>query len=57
MVTPLQEKMFCTLGGNIPYHHIEDGFDACQQLVKRSFDDQQLMQGGLNSATRLMALF
>jgi len=54
MVTPLQEKMFCTLGGNIRTIAIEDDFDACQQLVKQSFDDRQLVEAiGLNSANSI----
>ena len=53
-VTPLQEKLFCTLGGNIRTIAIEDDFDACQQLVKRSFDDQPLVETlGLNSANSI----
>ena len=33
---------------------IEDDFDACQQLVKQSFDDQQLVATiGLNSANSI----
>lgn len=61
MVTPLQEKLFCTLGGNIRTIAIEADFDACQSLVKQSFDDPQLVSMlGLNSANsinvaRLMA--
>lgn len=53
-VTPLQEKLFCTLGGNIRTVAIEDDFDACQKLVKQSFDDTQLVQAlGLNSANSI----
>jgi threonine synthase len=53
-VTPLQEKLFCTLGGNIRTIAIEDDFDACQQLVKQSFDDSQLVRElGLNSANSI----
>jgi len=53
-VTPLQEKLFCTLGGNIRTVAIEDDFDACQQLVKQSFDDHQLVETlGLNSANSI----
>ncbi len=53
-VTPLQEKLFCTLGGNIRTVAIEDDFDACQQLVKQSFDDAQLVaEVGLNSANSI----
>lgn len=54
MVTPLQEKMFCTLGENIHTIAIEDDFDACQQLVKQSFDDRELVKTvGLNSANSI----
>lgn len=54
MVTPLQEKLFCTLGGNIRTIAIEDDFDACQKLVKQSFDDPQLVKDvGLNSANSI----
>ena len=53
-VTPLQEKLFCTLGGNIRTVAIEDDFDACQQLVKQSFDDSHLVEMlGLNSANSI----
>jgi threonine synthase len=53
-VTPLQEKLFCTLGGNIRTIAIEDDFDACQKLVKQSFDDPQLVDAiGLNSANSI----
>ncbi len=53
-VTPLQEKLFCTLGGNIRTVAVEDDFDACQDLVKQSFDDPELVQTlGLNSANSI----
>ncbi len=53
-VTPLQEKLFCTLGGNIRTIAIEDDFDACQRLVKQSFDDPRLVKElGLNSANSI----
>ena len=53
-VTPLQEKLFCTQGGNIRTIAIEDDFDACQQLVKQSFDDSKLVEAiGLNSANSI----
>jgi threonine synthase len=53
-VTPLQEKLFCTLGGNIRTIAIEDDFDACQELVKQSFDDERLVEAiGLNSANSI----
>jgi len=53
-VTPLQEKLFCTLGGNIKTIAIKDDFDACQKMVKQSFDDRQLVEHlGLNSANSI----
>ncbi|OEF22611.1 threonine synthase [Vibrio rumoiensis] len=60
-ISPLQEKLFCTLGGNIHTVAIDGDFDACQALVKQAFDDQELREEiGLNSAnsiniSRLMA--
>jgi threonine synthase len=53
-VTPLQEKLFCTLGGNVRTVAIEDDFDACQKLVKQSFDEPTLVAAlGLNSANSI----
>lgn len=53
-ISPLQEKLFCTLGDNIHTIAIESDFDACQALVKQAFDDQQLRQQlGLNSANSI----
>ena len=53
-VTPLQEKLMCTLGGNIRTIAIDDDFDACQKMVKQLFDDPQLVQDiGLNSANSI----
>ncbi|MCX9590364.1 threonine synthase [Vibrio cholerae] len=60
-ISPLQEKLFCTLGKNIHTLAINGDFDACQALVKQAFDDAELRQQiGLNSAnsiniSRLMA--
>ncbi|KKA45403.1 MULTISPECIES: threonine synthase [unclassified Salinivibrio] len=60
-ISPLQEKLFCTLGGNIHTVAINGTFDDCQSLVKQAFDDSELRQAiGLNSAnsiniSRLMA--
>lgn len=60
-ISPLQEKLFTTLGGNIHTVAIEADFDACQQLVKTAFDDAEVREGlHLNSAnsiniSRLMA--
>ena len=53
-ISELQEKMFTTLGGNIKTVAIKGTFDDCQQLVKQSFDDRQLVeQIGLNSANSI----
>ncbi|MFA0265714.1 threonine synthase [Vibrio cyclitrophicus] len=60
-ISPLQEKLFCTLGQNIHTVAIDGDFDACQALVKDAFDDAELRKEiGLNSAnsiniSRLMA--
>ncbi|MFA0440505.1 threonine synthase [Vibrio sp. 10N.286.49.C2] len=60
-ISPLQEKLFCTLGKNIHTVAIDGDFDACQGLVKQAFDDAELRKEiGLNSAnsiniSRLMA--
>ncbi len=53
-ISPLQEKLFCTLGGNITTIAIEGTFDDCQAMVKQAFDDQELKQAiGLNSANSI----
>ncbi|BDU38467.1 threonine synthase [Vibrio nigripulchritudo] len=60
-ISPMQEKLFCTLGKNIHTVAINADFDACQSLVKLAFDDAALREEiGLNSAnsiniSRLMA--
>ena len=53
-ISPLQEKMFTTLGDNIHTVAIADDFDACQALVKQAFDDQETRDGlKLNSANSI----
>ena len=53
-ITPLQEKLFCCLGGNIRTVAVEADFDTCQRMVKQAFDDQDLKQSlGLNSANSI----
>ncbi|AHO66477.1 threonine synthase [Salmonella enterica subsp. enterica serovar Enteritidis str. EC20110358] len=53
-ISPLQEKLFCTLGGNIETVAIDGDFDACQALVKQAFDDEELKTAlGLNSANSI----
>ncbi|MDF7667191.1 threonine synthase [Orbaceae bacterium ESL0727] len=53
-ISPLQEKLFCTLGDNIHTIAIKSDFDACQSLVKQAFDDEELKTKiGLNSANSI----
>lgn len=53
-ISPLQEKLFCTLGGNIRTLAVDGAFDDCQALVKQAFDDEELKQAiGLNSANSI----
>lgn len=53
-ISPLQEKLFCTLGGNIHTVAISADFDACQELVKQAFVDDELQSSlHLNSANSI----
>ncbi len=53
-ISPLQEKLFTTLGGNIHTVAIDADFDACQTLVKTAFDDPDVRDGlHLNSANSI----
>ena len=53
-ISPLQEKLFTTLGDNIHTVAVESDFDACQQLVKTAFDDPDVREGlHLNSANSI----
>mgnify|MGYP001263130481 FL=1 len=53
-ISQLQEKLFCTLGGNIHTVAVSADFDACQELVKKSFVDAELQQAlHLNSANSI----
>lgn len=60
-ISPLQEKLFCTLGGNVHTLKVQGSFDDCQALVKAAFSDSELSREyGLTSANsinvaRLMA--
>ena len=38
-VTPLQERQFTTLGGNVRVLEVDGTFDDCQHLVKSAFSD------------------
>ncbi len=53
-ISPLQEKLFCTLGKNIHTLAVEGDFDSCQDLVKTAFSDQDLCSKiKLNSANSI----
>ena len=53
-ISALQEKLFTTLGDNIHTVAVESDFDACQALVKASFDDPEIREGlHLNSANSI----
>jgi threonine synthase len=53
-ISLMQEKMFTTLGNNIHTLAVESDFDACQHLVKQSFDDSELRETlALNSANSI----
>jgi len=53
-ISPLQEKLFCTLGKNIRTIAVKGTFDDCQALVKHAFDDEELKTAiGLNSANSI----
>ena len=41
-VTPLQERQFTTLGGNVYVLEVDGTFDDCQRLVKSAFSDPLL---------------
>ncbi len=41
-VTPLQERQFTTLGGNVHVLEVDGTFDDCQRLVKSAFSDPTL---------------
>ncbi len=53
-ISILQEKMFCTLGGNITTIAVDSDFDTCQTLVKQAFSDAAVNQAlNLNSANSI----
>lgn len=53
-ISPLQEKLFTTLGGNIHTLAVQGDFDACQALVKQVFDDRELVSLlNINSANSI----
>lgn len=53
-ISPLQEKLFCTLDQNIHTLSVEGDFDACQSMVKQAFEDIALRKTlSLNSANSI----
>ncbi len=53
-ISDLQEKMFCTMGGNIHTFAVKGDFDACQALVKQCLQDKDLTNRyRLNSANSI----
>lgn len=53
-ISPLQEKLFCTLGKNIETLAVAGDFDSCQDLVKTAFANEELKTKlKLNSANSI----
>lgn len=53
-ISILQEKLFCTLGGNIHTYAVEGTFNHCQALVKEMFCNEKLKkQLNLTSANSI----
>ena len=52
-VTPLQERQFSTLGGNVDVLEVDGTFDDCQRLVKSAFLDPLLDKVRLSSANSI----
>jgi len=53
-ISPLQEKLFCTLGGNVETIAVACDFDGCQELVKKAFVDEDVVANlQLNSANSI----
>ena len=52
-VSPLQERQFTTLGGNVTALAVAGTFDDCQRLVKEAFADPDLRELRLTSANSI----
>ncbi|MFT6627217.1 MAG: threonine synthase, partial [Flavobacteriales bacterium] len=53
-ISPLQERLFCTLGDNITTLAVDGTFDDCQTLVKAAFEAPGLRDScGLTSANSI----
>ncbi|MDA8017198.1 MAG: threonine synthase [Thermoanaerobaculia bacterium] len=53
-VSPVQERQFTTLGGNVHAFAVDGTFDDCQRLVKAAFADRELRRSlGLTSANSI----
>jgi len=54
LITSLQEKLFCTMGGNVRTFRVTGRFDDCQSMVKSAFTDDRLVRClGLTSANSI----
>jgi threonine synthase len=53
-VSPVQERQFASLGGNVAAFAVDGAFDDCQALVKQAFADAELSARlGLTSANSI----
>lgn len=53
-ISDLQERLFCTLGGNVRTYRVAGNFDDCQALVKGCLADRALVDTlGLTSANSI----
>lgn len=53
-ISPLQEALFCALGGNVRTFRVDGSFDDCQAMVKAAFEDRALVRRlGLTSANSI----
>jgi threonine synthase len=52
-VSPLQERQFTTLGGNVTAVAVAGTFDDCQRMVKQAFADRELSRSRLTSANSI----
>ncbi|HMB70478.1 MAG TPA: threonine synthase, partial [bacterium] len=44
-VSPVQERQFTTLGGNVRAYAVDGAFDDCQRMVKAAFRNETLSEG------------
>lgn len=53
MISDVQEKQIATSGGNVTAISVEADFDACQRLVKKALNDENLKTFYLTSANSI----